>query len=61
MASQALAKVANSSDDYIQVYSDVLAHCDEPFILHWLGDMFDPALAGYWGAGNFEDALPHST
>jgi hypothetical protein len=21
----------------------------EPVIIHWLGDMFDPALAGYWG------------
>ena len=25
-------------------------------ILHWLGDMFDPALAGYWGTGVLEDA-----
>ena len=25
-------------------------------ILHWLGDMFDPALAGYWGTTVLEDA-----
>ena len=23
----------------------------EPVIIHWLGEMFDPALAGYWGSG----------
>ena len=26
-------------------------------ILHWLGDMFDPALEGYWGSNSFEPAL----
>jgi hypothetical protein len=58
MASRALARAANEADDYISIYNDVLAACDEPVILHWLGDMFDPALAGYWGAQSFEDALP---
>ena len=57
MASRALAKVATSAKDYETVYSKVLAACDKPVILHWLGDMFDPALAGYWGAKNFEAAL----
>lgn len=57
MASRALARVARSPDDYIVVYRDVLAACDAPVILHWLGEMFDPALAGYWGTGRFEDAL----
>lgn len=57
MASRALARAANGADDYIAIYSDVLAACDKPVILHWLGDMFDPALAGYWGAQSFEDAL----
>lgn len=58
MASRALARVAQSPDDYISVYRDVLGACDEPVILHWLGEMFDPALRGYWGASTFEDALP---
>jgi len=58
MASRALARVANGADDYISIYNDVLAACEDPVILHWLGDMFDPALAGYWGAQSFEDALP---
>ena len=57
MASRALARVASGPDDYISVYRDVLAACNEPVILHWLGDMFDPALAGYWGAETFEDGL----
>jgi hypothetical protein len=57
MASRALVKAAKGPDDYIKVYSEVLGACDHPVILHWLGDMFDPALAGYWGATNFEQAL----
>lgn len=57
MASRALAKVAATPDDYISVYRDVLAACDAPVILHWLGEMFDPELAGYWGGARFEDTL----
>lgn len=57
MASRALARVAKGPADYVQVYDRVLAACDKPVILHWLGDMFDPQLAGYWGTPRFEDAL----
>ncbi len=57
MASRALVQVAEQPEDYVRVYEDVLAACDRPAILHWLGDMFDPALAGYWGSDRFEDAL----
>ncbi len=57
MASRALTRIATSPDDYLAVYRDVLAACDEPVVLHWLGDMFDPALAGYWGATTFEEGL----
>lgn len=57
MASRALARVATSPDDYRSVYRDVLAACDQPVILHWLGEMFDPALAGYWGSSRFGDTL----
>lgn len=57
MASAALARTASSPDDYITVYSDVLKTCDRPVILHWLGEMFDPALAGYWGSSSFEEAM----
>lgn len=57
MASRALARVAKSPEDYVAVYGDVLAACDEPIILHWLGEMFDPHLAGYWGSESFGLAL----
>jgi hypothetical protein len=50
MASRALAKVAASADDYLSVYGALLAEADRPVILHWLGEMFDPALRKYWGA-----------
>lgn len=49
MASRALAACARSAEDYAKVYGRVLSQVREPVILHWLGEMFDPALAGYWG------------
>ncbi|MGF0115550.1 dihydrodipicolinate synthase family protein [Promicromonospora sp. Marseille-Q5078] len=52
MASRALAKVARSPEDYARVYDAVLAEADRPVVLHWLGTMFDPQLAGYWGAAD---------
>ncbi len=57
MASRELARLASGPDDYAAVYRDVLAHCDKPVILHWLGDMFDPALKGYWGSPRLEAAM----
>ena len=57
MASRALARVAKSPDDYVKVYGRILAQAKEPVIIHWLGEMFDPALAGYWGGGAFADTL----
>jgi hypothetical protein len=49
MASRALAAAARSPDDYGRVYDRILGQVTAPVIIHWLGDMFDPALAGYWG------------
>lgn len=57
MASRAMVPVASGPDDYIRLYADLLAACDKPAVLHWLGEMFDPALAGYWGALDFETTL----
>jgi hypothetical protein len=57
MASRALARVARSGDDYRVVYGNILEQTREKVILHWLGDMFDPQLAGYWGSSSFETAL----
>jgi len=56
MASRALAKVASGADDYLHVYSTLLQEVDQPVILHWLGTMFDPALAGYWGSDDVAQA-----
>jgi hypothetical protein len=56
MASRALASIATSPDDYREVYGAVLRQLDRPAILHWLGDMFDPALAGYWGSHDLDEA-----
>ena len=57
MASRALAKVARSPDDYHQVYDRILSQVKEPVIIHWLGEMFDPALKGYWGSANHMQAM----
>ncbi len=54
MASRALAAAAKSPDDYHRVYDRILGQLKQPAILHWLGEMFDPALDGYWG---FKDHL----
>ncbi len=56
MASRALAAAARGPDDYRTVLDPVLEAAREPVILHWLGDMFDPALAGYWGWSNLNGA-----
>ncbi len=61
MASRALAACARSPDDYAFVYGRVLAQVRAPVILHWLGEMFDPALAGYWiGAGGLASDPDHA-
>ena len=49
MASRALAASAKSPDDYVRVYERILSQVKQPVIIHWLGEMFDPALEGYWG------------
>jgi hypothetical protein len=49
MASRELARVARGPDDYAAVYGRVLSQLRRPALIHWLGPMFDPALAGYWG------------
>jgi hypothetical protein len=57
MASRALAKLGRSADDYAKVYDSVLSQVREPVIIHWLGDMFDPALSGYWGTADLDIAM----
>jgi hypothetical protein len=57
MASRALVKAARSPDDYAKVYGRILDQVREPVIIHWLGEMFDPALAGYWGDADHGTAM----
>jgi hypothetical protein len=52
MCSRHLAAAASGPDDYVSVYSTLLSEVDQPVLLHWLGPMFDPALAGYWGSAD---------
>ena len=59
MASRQLAAVATGPDDYRKVYDRLLAQASSPVILHWLGPMFDPALAGYWGSDDVNEAADH--
>ena len=57
MASRALVRAAKSPEDYARVYARVLSQVKAPVIIHWLGEMFDPALAGYWGHADHMDAM----
>jgi hypothetical protein len=57
MASRALAAAAESPDDYVRVYDRILSQVKRPVIIHWLGEMFDPALAGYWGTADHDAAM----
>ncbi len=57
MASRALCRLARSRDDYLAVYGRLIEGAREKVILHWLGDMFDPRLAGYWGSADVPTAM----
>src|SRR6266571_3873991 len=57
MASRALARAARGPADYARVYGAILRQVARPVILHWLGDMFDPQLAGYWGTRDVDEAM----
>ncbi|MFJ5234188.1 dihydrodipicolinate synthase family protein [Kitasatospora sp. NPDC088391] len=56
MASRALAATARGPEDYLSVYGRLVEQSERPVILHWLGEMFDPALAGYWGSADLDAA-----
>ncbi|MFI6641884.1 dihydrodipicolinate synthase family protein [Streptomyces sp. NPDC050504] len=56
MASRALAGAAKTPDDYRETYGGLLRQAAEPVVLHWLGPMFDPALEGYWGSSDLDEA-----
>ncbi len=58
MASRALARVARNPTDYQRVYDRVPSQARQPVVLHWLGDMFDPALERLrWGTTDLNAAM----
>ncbi|WP_030889675.1 dihydrodipicolinate synthase family protein [Streptomyces sp. NRRL F-5053] len=56
MASRALAAAARGPEEYAEIYGALLRQAARPVILHWLGPMFDPALEGYWGSADLDEA-----
>jgi hypothetical protein len=56
MGSRHLARAARDGDDYLRVYGELLEASTTPVVLHWLGEMFDPQLAGYWGSSDLDEA-----
>ena len=50
MASRAFTAIGADQATYHTVYRHLIDGARDPVVLHWLGDMFDPALAGYWGS-----------
>lgn len=59
MASRQLAAAAAGPADYRKVYDGIVRRATEPVILHWLGEMFDPHLEGYWGSTDVDEATDH--
>ena len=57
MASRALTAAARSPDEYLRAYAKVLSRAEQKVVIHWLGEMFDPALEGYWGSGDHMAAM----
>ena len=57
MASRELARIARGPEDYLRVYQRVLGQLREPALIHWLGEVFDPQLRGYWGHVDLDVAM----
>ena len=56
MASRAFTAMDAGPDIYAQVYRALIDGAEEPVILHWLGEMFDRQLGGYWGSKDLAEA-----
>lgn len=56
MASRAFTAIGADRETYRRVYRRLIDGAAEPVILHWLGNMFDPALSGYWGTTDVAEA-----
>ncbi len=56
MASRGFRAIGADAATYARVYRRLIDQAAQPVILHWLGDMFDPELKGYWGSGDVAKA-----
>lgn len=56
MATRALPAIGAGPQEYARLYDDLITQAQAPVILHWLGDVFDPALKGYWGSDDVAQA-----
>ena len=52
MATRAFTAIGANEATYRKVYRRLIGNAQSPVILHWLGQMFDPGLAGYWGTSD---------
>ncbi len=50
MATRAFTAITAGERAYWSVYRRLIDGAAQPVIVHWLGPMFDPHLAGYWGS-----------
>jgi Protein of unknown function (DUF993) len=57
MGSRELVRIARGPADYARVYDRVLSQLQRPALIHWLGEVFDPALAGYCGHSDLDSAM----
>lgn len=46
-----------SEADYLRVYRRIIEGAEGPLLVHWLGEMFLPALRGYFPGKSFESVM----
>ena len=46
-----------TANEYVAVHARILERTEGPLILHWLGAMFAPALAGYFPGDSFDRVM----
>jgi len=52
-----LAQTGQSEATYVDVYGAIVRQLDGPLLVHWLGEMFLPALRGYFPGRSFQRVM----
>ena len=52
-----LTETGASEREYVDVYSAIIDQLEGPLFLHWLGEMFHPAMRGYFPGNSLERIL----